>query len=195
MDFGKGSLEAPNWAGPFLEAASVCYRQSARSRPRRIRALVALVRQRGDHMSGVIRILTGSVAAMMTLVLVGCGSFERVELAERAKSELVGFSKEEILACMGAPSERASAGETEVWDYDSGVETVATTTGSATATNRRFFGSQITSFHRLYCEVSVVIEQDRVTGINYRGNTGGLFSEGEQCSYVVENCLQPTPVP
>lgn len=146
-------------------------------------------------MRSVYRLLTGSVVATVSLVLVGCGSFERVELAERAKSELVGFSKEEILACMGAPSERASAGATEVWDYESGGETVATTTGTATATNRRFFGSQVTAFHRLYCEVSVVIEQDRVTRINYQGNTGGLFSEGEQCSYLVENCLQSPPVP
>lgn len=146
-------------------------------------------------MSGRYGLLTASIAVTMALVLSGCGSFERVELAERAKSELVGLSKEELLACMGAPSEQASAGDTEVWDYDSGVETVATTTGSATATNRRFFGSQITSFHRLYCEVSVVIEQDRVTRINYQGNTGGIFSEGEQCSYVVENCLQAAPAP
>lgn len=146
-------------------------------------------------MRSLLGLVTGSTIATLSLMLAGCGSFERAELAERAKSELVGLSKEEILNCMGAPSERASAGDTEVWDYESGVETFATTTGSATATNRRFFGSQVTAIHRLYCEVSVVIEQGRVTRINYRGNTGGLFSEGEQCSYVVENCLQSSPAP
>ena len=146
-------------------------------------------------MTGLHGLVTGSAIATVSLILAGCGAFERVELAQRAKSELVGLSKEEILTCMGAPSERASAGETEVWDYESSAETIATTTGSGTATNRRFFGSQVTAIHRLYCEVSVVIEQDRVTRINYQGNTGGLFSEGEQCSYLVENCLQSPPVP
>ena len=127
--------------------------------------------------------------ACVALAISGCAKFERAELAQRAKSDLVGYSKEELLACMGAPDERASAGDTEVWNYRSGGETVAMTTGSGTVTKRRFFGSHITTFHEFYCVVNVVMEQDQVTRINYQGSTGGLLSEGEQCFYAVENCL------
>ena len=126
----------------------------------------------------------------VALIISGCAKFERAELAQRAKSDLVGYSKEELLACMGAPNERARAGNTEVWNYRSGGETVATTTGSGTVNKRRFFGSHITTFHEFYCVVNVVMEQDQVTRINYQGSTGGLLSEGEQCFYAVENCLQ-----
>ena len=37
---------------------------------------------------------------------------------------MVGMSKEQILACMGPPANKAAEGQTEVWGYNSGDGTV-----------------------------------------------------------------------
>ncbi len=87
---------------------------------------------------------------------------------------LIGRSKEQVLACMGAPPQRANAGETEVWSYPSGGDT--TTVG--------FAGTSYST--RKYCVVNVVMSGDRVTAVNYTGRTGGL---GEQCAFAVKNCV------
>jgi hypothetical protein len=51
------------------------------------------------------------------------------KIASQAKMSLIGKSKEQVLACMGAPPQRANAGETEVWSYPLGGNT--TTVGFA----------------------------------------------------------------
>jgi hypothetical protein len=54
----------------------------------------------------------------------------------------------------------------------------ANSTGFGTATSRSRF-----------CTVSVVMNGNVVSAVNYAGPTGGLLSRGEQCAYAVEACL------
>jgi hypothetical protein len=118
-------------------------------------------------------------------------SFQRAEVAQEAKDKMVGMSKEQVLVCMGAPSQRAVAGETEVWSYPSGGDsrTLGTAHASIDASgNANAFGSSYTQ-HR-YCIVNVVMTGDRVSAVNYTGRTGGWATHGEQCAFAVQNCVQ-----
>ena len=130
------------------------------------------------------------------LLLSSCAGskFQRAEIASEAKSSMIGMTKEKVLACMGAPTQQAAAGETEVWSYPSGGDT--NSVGSATSSTNPFvpFGqTHVTgsshSVHR-YCVVSVVMAGGRVTAVNYTGRTGGWASQGEQCAFAVQNCVQ-----
>jgi hypothetical protein len=145
------------------------------------------------------------VIAFAALALAGC-AMERAKVAQDAKAQMVGMTKEQVLACMGPPASRMAEGSTEVWSYPSGGKSitlasssgdtqgsaVATAMGnSAVATGRATttgFGSAVTM--NRYCTVNVVMAGNAVTAINYAGPTGGLLTAGEQCSYAVRNCAR-----
>jgi hypothetical protein len=116
---------------------------------------------------------------------------------------MVGFTKEQILACMGPPGSKAAEGQTEVWSYASGngySSTIASTDVSTTGQASRFgnqvygsanstgFGTAIST--RRFCTVNVVMINGAVTAVNYQGPTGGLLTAGEQCAFVVDACVK-----
>jgi hypothetical protein len=104
---------------------------------------------------------------------------------------MVGMSKEQVLVCMGAPPQHTAVGETEVWSYPSGGDTSTTSRahGSIDASgNATAFGSSY-SAHR-YCTVNVILTGNRVSAVNYVGRTGGWATQGEQCAFAVQNCVQ-----
>lgn len=143
----------------------------------------------------------------------GC-SLQRAEIASAAQKQMVGMPKERVLACMGVPAARQSEGGTEVWSYGSGgrTDTFALTTATTTASAMGMGQTQIignsvlssgvasesattnifghSSTRARYCLVNVVMVGGRVSGVNYSGPTGGALTEGEQCAYAVQNCLQ-----
>src|SRR5215471_18493249 len=82
---------------------------------------------------------------------IGACAGQRAKIASDAKTLLIGKTKEQVLLCMGAPPQRATAGNTEVWSYPSGGD--ATTVG--------FAGTSYTT--RKYCVVSIVMIGERVT--------------------------------
>lgn len=43
----------------------------------------------------------------------GC-AFQRAEIAQDARTQMAGMSKEQVLSCMGAPGNKAAEGATEV---------------------------------------------------------------------------------
>jgi hypothetical protein len=69
-------------------------------------------------------------------------AIQRAQTAQDARVQMVGLSKEQVLACMGAPASKASEGATQVWGYNSGNGmTVASASfdrhgGTAVSTNR-----------------------------------------------------------
>ncbi|QDF38266.2 hypothetical protein FJN17_12185 [Bradyrhizobium symbiodeficiens] len=93
------------------------------------------------------------------------------------------MSKEQVLACMGAPGNKAAEGATEVWGYDSGngME-VASISGD------RYGATAVSS--RRFCKINVVFGGGQVSSVNYSGPTGGLITAGEQCAYAVSACVQ-----
>ena len=108
------------------------------------------------------------------LIVAGCAALDRAKLAERARTELVGVTKEHLLACAGAPDKRLASTDKEYLTY-----VIQTERGTVEGTGG---GSR-------FCEATFVVKDNRVEAVTYRGKTGGLLTKGEQCGYIVQNCL------
>lgn len=103
----------------------------------------------------------------------GCAVHKRAKMAERAPSELVGLSKIDLLSCAGVPVRSEKIDNMEFLTY----------VGS---------GDSKGIFHRRqhYCEVTFTLRDGVVQKVTYAGNTGGYFTKGEQCAYVIAPCLK-----
>lgn len=110
------------------------------------------------------------------LMVASCAALDRAQLAERARSELIGVTKDHLLACAGAPDKHLTSGDSEYLTYSIHTEqrTVDGTGG----------GSR-------FCEATFILKNGLVEAVTYRGKTGGLATKGEQCGYIVQNCLNP----
>lgn len=128
-------------------------------------------------------------------------------VAQDAQNKMIGLSKEQVLACMGAPGNKAAEGATEVWTYNTGNGqttsfAMSETTSSMDATGMRTgnmtsvsgmgssSGTAFSTTSRRYCIVSVVMAGGKVSRVNYSGPTGGFITGGEQCAFAVRNCVQ-----
>jgi hypothetical protein len=129
-----------------------------------------------------MRIL-GIVALGAAAVLLGGCAIQRAQEAQDARAQMVGMSKEQVLACMGAPVNKAAEGMTEVWAYNSGNGMTV-----ADASYDRFGGTVVSSSR--FCNINVVMNKGQVAAINYTGPTGGLLTAGEQCAYAVDACVR-----
>jgi hypothetical protein len=116
---------------------------------------------------------------------------------------MIGLHKDQVLACMGIPANKASEGATEVWSYNSGNGAVVASTFGSSTTNlaasggsgyatgqANTIGSGIGVSSRRFCTVNVVMTDGVVSRVNYAGPTGGLLTSGEQCAFVVQNCAK-----
>jgi hypothetical protein len=123
---------------------------------------------------------------LMVLFLVGLGgcssqtgqrhvargerAVERAALAGRARSELVGRSKGDILACAGTPVATQNEGALEVLEYQRAGED-----------DHPWFSRE--------CKAKFTFEAGRLTRLDYEGWTGGPLTRGEQCAFVVRSCM------
>ena len=115
--------------------------------------------------------------------LAGC-AIQRAQIAQDARAQMVGMSKEQVLTCMGPPANKATEGQTEVWAYDSGN---GTTFASGSVSGGSFSGVS----SRRFCRINLVLAGGAVSAVNYQGPTGGLITAGEQCAYAVDACVRP----
>lgn len=131
------------------------------------------------------------------LLLSGC-AIERAATANQARSDVVGMTKAEVLACAGIPSQTIKEGSTEIiaYQYQGEVQVFSSSTGEATATRTSSntvsaSGSGFSSGRALQrqCTANFVLEGGRVTKLNYSGRTGGLLTQGETCAFIVKNCV------
>jgi hypothetical protein len=121
--------------------------------------------------------------AALAVALSGC-AIQRAQVAQDARVQMVGMSKEQILTCMGPPANKAAEGQTEVWSYNSGDGTVV---ASGSVSYGNFSGTS----SRRFCQINLVITGGAVASVNYQGPTGGLITAGEQCAYAVDACVKP----
>jgi hypothetical protein len=92
---------------------------------------------------------------------------ERAELANRAKTELVGMAKVDLLTCAGVPERSASEDGFEFFSYTS-------------TSGRR---------SRSSCLVTFTLRDGVVQTLNYSGRTGRWSQNGERCVYAIQACL------
>jgi hypothetical protein len=116
------------------------------------------------------------VFAAPVLMLAACAnpSQERADIAEFAKTQLVGVSKAEILACAGTPLRTAIKGNAELLTYvgSSGIA-----------------GTSQKSPKEHYCEVTFLLRRGFVEEVKYSGPSGGFMTQGEECAFVVQKCV------
>jgi outer membrane protein assembly factor BamE (lipoprotein component of BamABCDE complex) len=121
-------------------------------------------------------------AVCCVVMLAGC-AVQRAVVANDTQQKMVGLTKEQVLACMGPPINKATEGATEVWSYASGNGATDTAVSGG-----RAWAVATTTQH--YCTVNVTMTSGRVNRVNYVGPTGGLLTPGEQCAFAVQNCAQ-----
>jgi len=126
------------------------------------------------------------VALAVALLVAGC-TFQRAAISSRAQIELVGMSKIELLSCAGVPIRQEQMDNIEFLTYSSGGDSVGTAVATSTSPSTAIATGKRT--HR-YCEVTFVLNNGVVQKVNYQGRTGGLLTKGEQCAFIVENCLK-----
>jgi hypothetical protein len=119
----------------------------------------------------------------LAAALCGC-AIQRAQVAQDARVQMVGMSKEQVLACMGPPASKTAEAQTEVWGYNSGDGTVV---ASGSVSGGNFSGVSSSRF----CKINMVFAGGAVSAVNYHGPTGGLITAGEQCAYAVDACVKP----
>ncbi|MDZ4383303.1 MAG: hypothetical protein U0937_01530, partial [Thermodesulfovibrionia bacterium] len=97
------------------------------------------------------------------------------------------MSKRDLLSCAGVPVRQERADDLEFLTYAGGGDSQSvgyvtkTSPSSAVAISKR---------HQRYCEATFILKDGIVQKINYQGRTGGILTKGEQCAFIVENCLE-----
>lgn len=96
------------------------------------------------------------------------------------------MSKKELLTCAGVPLRQERIDDLEFLSFAGGGDSVGV--GVATSTSPTTAVAEGRSARR-YCEATIVLQNGVVQKVNYQGRTGGLLTKGEQCAFIVENCL------
>ena len=144
-----------------------------------------------------MRVLAATVITGFAFGLAGC-AVERAATAQQARQDLIGKSKAEIIACAGVPSSTIKEGQVEVlaYQYDGDVQVFQSSTAEAIGTRSdntvrtTGFGLGVSSVRRRQCIANFVFENGRLKQLNYSGRTGGVLTQGEQCAFIVSNCVQ-----
>jgi outer membrane protein assembly factor BamE (lipoprotein component of BamABCDE complex) len=105
-----------------------------------------------------------SVVAPLAVILFCHGDLRRAEAAGTAKPSIIGMTKEQVLACMGPPNQRVTAGAMELWRYVS-----LSTKGGVTVRD---------------CTVSVTFSEGHLTALQ----SEGLLTPDAQCAQTIQNC-------
>jgi hypothetical protein len=142
-----------------------------------------------------MRIATAIAFAIGTTSLLGGCAIERAATAQQARADVLGRTKAEIIGCAGVPTSSYTEGSTEVLAYQYVGDRKISSTGTVTAQEPGRFSagglaiSSEGSIQQRQCTANFVIENGRVTRLNYSGRTGGLLTAGEQCAFIVSNCV------
>jgi hypothetical protein len=128
------------------------------------------------------------VAVTALLSLPGCANnkFQRAEVARTAQTQMIGMSRHDLLMCAGVPIREVKDGNTDFMAYSGGGDS----TGVATGVRNGSVGTAVVSSKHRYCEVTFALEEDKIVKVEYAGRTGGYATSGEQCAFVVANCVK-----
>ncbi len=126
------------------------------------------------------------IAAISIVFIAGCAASHRASIASRAQTELIGMSKKDLLSSAGVPVRQERVDDLEFLTYTGGGDSVGTGYATQTSPSSAIVASKK---HHRYCEATFILKEGKVDKLNYSGRTGGLATKGEQCAFIVENCL------
>jgi outer membrane protein assembly factor BamE (lipoprotein component of BamABCDE complex) len=107
---------------------------------------------------------------VICFALTAC-AIQRTQIANDARIDMLGLSKEQVLACMGPPLNQNTKGTAEVWSYNS--ENHVTPAGD---------GNE-------HCTVNLKMWNGRVGAVDYLGPAGGVITFNQACASAVEKCV------
>ncbi len=123
-------------------------------------------------------------------LLGGCASFERGDIAAKAKVRMVGMTQAAVQSCMGEPKGKARTEEkgTEIWMYYS-------SSGHAPRAQNFFkptgFSLPSNTYEKNYCLVNLTMKKGAVQAVEYLGPTSSdFYNKDDQCGYAVAACLK-----
>ncbi|MEH6403821.1 MAG: hypothetical protein V7750_10645 [Sneathiella sp.] len=132
----------------------------------------------------------------LCLMAISCTNLS-LEETERAKIDLIGLSKSDLLSCVGAPDKTADAGNhKQVLSYSS-EKVVNVPTRYPTRVYSgfgypsypfRFYSFPASQQENRVCTVTFSMEKDLVTALSYRLNDDDRLGT-QQCYQIVKNCL------
>lgn len=107
--------------------------------------------------------------------------------AERARTELLGISGDQLKACAGQPTALNRENGADIWSYfreTSRSATVQTEVGFSPSGR----GEMATDYFR-YCEATFILQNNRVTALEFRGRTATGREVMEPCGAIVDRCI------
>ncbi len=130
--------------------------------------------------------LSRAMTAVISLAFISVGcSYERSQTSKEARQAMVGMSKAQILACAGTPRTIVHDGDAELLTYS-----IATRDADLLLGRAPTYAEQVTGTARPRdCRVTFLIRDNVVQSVSYRGNTGGLLTQGDACYPIIRHCL------
>ena len=77
------------------------------------------------------RLYPNASFVLLTVALAGCAAHHRAETARRAQTDLVGYTKAQILSCAGAPTRSERSQDIEVMTYVGGGDSAGAVVGAS----------------------------------------------------------------
>jgi len=136
----------------------------------------------------VIKNLLRILSLFFIVLYLGACASERSDIANNAKTEMIGMSKGRLLSCAGVPNASYVDGSREYLTYNSG--------GDSSIVGNTFYGYNTTTIFNKRtrsCKVTVVLENDKIVSMKYNEKTSLLrkaMFENEQCGYVLADCVK-----
>lgn len=140
------------------------------------------------HKNITPRTLPTLVLLILALPLLGACASPLEQMAERARTEMVGMSEAQLKACAGDPTAINRENGLDLWSYFRETSRSATTISDVgyTPTNR---GETSYDYFR-YCEATFVLQGGRVREVDFRGRTAAGREVMEPCGAIVQRCVK-----
>jgi len=87
--------------------------------------------------------------------------------------------------CAGVPVRTKQIEDMEFLTYFSGGDSCGYFAGGTSSSA----AVGTVSMSRRYCEVTFILRNGVIESLNYIGRTGGKLTKGEQCAFVLQNCI------
>lgn len=119
---------------------------------------------------------------LLLLALAGCASQSPIDVVHQSRTSLKLLPKEELLKCMGKPAREDKADKRETLIFSGAVP-------EQPACPLRDLTGRTRNPEKRYCWVSVTLKEGRVESLEYPPGNEGVIVTGEQCAFLVENCV------
>jgi len=128
------------------------------------------------------------VWTVLACMVAGC-AFEDARVAHAAKQRLIGWSEPDLEACLGAPDQHSTFGDTDILTYFGN-----STSNKVFSLGMPFFGG-LTISGGGYCHAIFRVREGRVAEVRYSGETDATLAPDAYCAPIVRGCVHQAEQP